>query len=311
MLFSATLLFPLTTIISLAMKARASLPFRVLTHNIRYATSSPFEGENPWSDRKSLIINELRYNTLHSPEAFICLQEVLHSQLIDVLDGLNWSSTNTSAASYKDEGEWAYIGVGRDDGKERGEYSPILYRPAIWSVESWKTVWLSPTPDTPGKGWDAGSVRIVTVGTFKHICSKKSVVGLCTHFDNAGEVSRRESAKMIEDIVNDATNAKGGKDNAPVWLAGDLNSEPDGEAYGILNGESSALKDSRAAAKWRYGNEQTFTGFQEDESSIIDYVFVGKYGWDVKGFSVLPNRFDDGVYSSDHRAVVVDVVLKI
>ena len=293
------------------MKAHASLPFRILTHNIRYATTSPFEGETPWTDRKTLIINQLRYNTLHSPEAFICLQEVLHSQLIDILHGLNSSINDTSPASDKDEDEWAYIGVGRDDGKEKGEYGPILYRPAIWSVETWKTVWLSPTPDTPGKGWDAGSVRIVTVGTFKHIYSRKTVVGLCTHFDNAGEVSRRESARMIESIVNNTTNTVGRREQAPVWLAGDLNSEPDGEAYQILNGEDSALKDSRGAAEWRYGNKQTFTGFQDNELSVIDYVFVGKQGWEVKGFSVLPNQFDDGVYSSDHRAVAVDAVLKV
>ena len=290
------------------MKAHAALPIRILTHNIRYATSSPFKGEKPWSDRKSLLINELRYNTLHNPESFICLQEVLHEQLLDILSSLNSTAVSTSTA--KDRDEWAYIGVGRDDGKQKGEYSPIFYRPSIWTVESWKTVWLSPTPEEPGKGWDAGSVRIVTVGHFVHKESKKRVVGLCTHFDNAGEVSRRESAKMIEGIVRDVTTAEG-KEGVPVFLAGDLNSEPDGEAYHILNGEDSLLQDSRGLADWSYGNEKTCTGFQEDELTVIDYVFVGKEGWKVKGFSVLNNRFDDGVYSSDHRAVIVDTVLDV
>jgi endonuclease/exonuclease/phosphatase family metal-dependent hydrolase len=288
------------------MKAHAAVPVRILTHNIRYATKSPFKGEKPWSERKHLIVNELKFNTAHNPEAFICLQEVLHEQLVDILAGLN-SSTPSRSQNSEDKttrDEWAYIGVGRDDGHLAGEYSPIIYRPSIWNLSSWKTVWMSPTPDRPGKGWDAGSIRIVTVGQFTHIASKNSVVGLCTHFDEQGEVSRRESAKVVQGIVRDV-------EEEAVWLAGDLNSEMDGEAYGYLNGENSMLMDTRGAAKWRYGNEITCTGFQQEEMTIIDYVLVSKKCWAVEGFSVLPNRFEDGMYSSDHRAVVVDAVLDI
>lgn len=293
------------------MKAHAPLPVRILTHNIRYATNSPFKGEKPWSERKHLIVNELKYNTLHNPEAFVCLQEVLHNQLLDILSGLNDpGSTTASLPTSRSHDEWAYIGVGRDDGHEKGEYSPIFYRPSVWTVEEWKTVWLSPTPDQPGKGWDAASVRIVTVGTFVHKSSKMRVLGLSTHFDEQGAVSRRESAKIIERIVAEATSTSGGKDRLPVWLAGDLNSEPDQEAYRILNGADSLLQDSRGLAQWKYGNEHTFTGFEEKELTVIDFIFVGRKGWGVRGSSVLGNRFEDGVYSSDHRAVVVDTVLE-
>ena len=292
------------------MKAHESIPIRILTHNISYATDSPFEGEKQWADRKNLIINEIKHNTLHNPESFICLQEVLHEQLLDIFSSLNSISPHDSSPSPSKD-EWAYIGVGRDDGKQKGEYSPIFYRPAIWSVESSKTIWLSPTPEKPGKGWDAGCVRIVTVGTFVHRQCQRKVVALCTHFDDSGSVSRCESAKMIESIVANVTSVEGGEEKVPVFLAGDLNSEPDGEAYQILNGKDSLLGDSRGLAQWRYGNEKTCTGFREDDLSVIDYVFVGKEGWEVKGFSVLSNRFDDGVYSSDHRAVVVDAVLNI
>jgi endonuclease/exonuclease/phosphatase family metal-dependent hydrolase len=94
-------------------------------------------------------------------------------------------------------------------------------------------------------------------------------------------------------------------------LAGDLNSPPEDEAYQILNEEGSLLRDSRGLAQWRYGDKHTFTGFEElkEELTLLDFVFVGKNGWDIKGSSVLSNRFEDGVYSSDHRAVVVDAVL--
>lgn len=72
----------------LVMGTTAELPIRLITHNIRYATSSPFKGEKPWADRKPLLLKELKYNTLYNPEAFVCLQEVLHNQLVDVMEGL-------------------------------------------------------------------------------------------------------------------------------------------------------------------------------------------------------------------------------
>jgi endonuclease/exonuclease/phosphatase family metal-dependent hydrolase len=298
MLFSTS---PLTlvflTLSSFIMHSHAALPIRLLTHNIRYATTSPFTGEKPWADRKHLIINEFKYNTLHNAESFICLQEVLHSQIVDIMGGLG--------------SDWTYIGVGRDDGKEKGEYSPLIFRKAAWEVESWKTVWLNEDGSVGQKGWDAGSVRIVTVGHFKHIASKKKVLGLCTHFDNSGATSRRESAKIVLKLIEAESKANGTQ--VPFFLAGDLNSEVSDEAYKNLNGNASSLRDAKELAQWKYGNQYTFTGF-DDEKTLIDFVFLGPRGgsdWDVQGYSVLPNKFDDGVYNSDHRAVIVDGVLKV
>jgi hypothetical protein len=36
---------------------------------------------------------------------------------------------------------------------------------------------------------------------------------------------------------------------------------------------------------------------------------VARAPWAVQGYAVLPNQFEDGVYISDHRAVVGDVLL--
>jgi endonuclease/exonuclease/phosphatase family metal-dependent hydrolase len=294
-----------TTLLACIMKAQAAtLPIRILTHNIRYAADPPATGEKPWSTRKQLILNELHYNTLHNPESFICLQEVLNEQITDIMAGLG--------------NEWAYIGVGRDDGKTKGEYSPVIYRKAVWELVTWKTVWLNEDGAVGKKGWDAGSVRIVTIGTFKHIASKKTLVAMSTHFDNAGAVSRRESAKIIEKVTAEIT-SPGSTSNAsstalPFFLAGDLNSETTGEAYMILNNGTSIMQDTKEQAKWLYGDENTFTDFDDVNKSLIDFIFVGPRGkgdWEVEGYSVLPNRFEDGVYASDHRAVVVDGVLEV
>lgn len=294
----------LYVLLGLAMRTHADLSIRVLTHNIRYAANPPSSGEKPWSTRKQLIIDELRYNTLYNPESFICLQEVLNQQLVDIMNGLG--------------PDWAYIGVGRDDGKQSGEYSPIIYRKGAWNLQSWRTTWLNEKQECCKKGWDAGSVRIITTGTFQHAQSKKQVVGLCTHLDNSGAVARRESAKIILKTIDFATNAANNtvdaKERLPFFLAGDLNSEPSGEAYQILNGKDSLAQDVEELSSWKYGNQNSWTDFNDRDLSVLDFVFVGPRSgqdWNVQGYSVLANRFDNGVYNSDHRAVVADTVLKI
>lgn len=133
-------------------------------------------------------------------------------------------------------------------------------------------------------------------------------------------MSRRESAKLILRVIANTTTSSsssiggaGPVDQTPVFLAGDLNSEPDDECYQILNAANSTLQDVKELSSWHYGNKNTFTGFQDStRKTEIDHVFVGPRGgekWTVKGYSVVPNRFEDGVYSSDHEAVVGDVVL--
>ncbi|KAF2457606.1 endonuclease/exonuclease/phosphatase family protein [Lineolata rhizophorae] len=287
--------------------ASSVLAFRLLTHNIRYATESPFEGERPWEERASGLINELRTQTLYNPESFICLQEVLHNQLEDILIGLN-----VNASSVDDQ--WAHIGVGRDDGFEAGEYSPILYRPTIWHLEYFKTIWLSETPDRPSKGWDAGSIRILTTGIFRHIRTGQLLVAMCTHLDNAGARSRLESARLIRAEIDRLTRSGYSNGTLPIFLAGDFNSKPDQEAYAILNEASSPVRDLRdmTPQKFRSGHENTFSGFGHDELKRIDFLFLGpkeERFWHVRSYKVLENVYDDGVYISDHRAVVGDVVL--
>lgn len=291
----------------MAMKSEASVAVRVLTHNIRYAPKSLSEGEEPWPVRKPRIVNALRFHTTHCAEAFICLQEVLHGQLLDILSLLN-----------RGNNEWSYIGVARDDGKEAGEYSPILYRPAVWDVQEWKTVWLSETPERPSRGWDAACIRILTVGKFRHRQSRKRVVAMNTHLDHQGSRSRLEAAKLITKEV-DEMSYQAGQADIPTFLTGDFNSEPTEEAY-LYFKEKSPMADVQDMVPVgdRYGNQHTFTGFTPKEKPArIDFIFI-KAGarshnhgssepWAVKNYGVLASLYDDGVYSSDHRAVVADL----
>ena len=284
------------------MRTTAPLPLRLLTHNIRYATSSPFPNEAPWPDRLPLLLSELQYNTRHCASSFICLQEVLHNQLTDILHGLPG---------------WEYIGVGRDDGKQAGEYSPILYQPSVWELKRWTTLWLSETPDRPSQGWDAACIRILTVGIFLHKESKKTMVAMSTHLDHAGPKARIESVKLILQEITGCEDRVDAGGEVPVFLAGDFNSAPDDEGYKTMTSETSPMRDvqSMVSTVKRYGHFDTFTGFKgEAPKARIDFLFINdrtaKNAWRVEGYAVLESRFDDGLYSSDHRAVVGDLTLQ-
>ncbi|KAJ5122327.1 hypothetical protein N7448_003459 [Penicillium atrosanguineum] len=289
------------------MRSTPELPIRVLTHNIRYATSSPFKGERPWAERRQLMLNELEYHTRHCRESFICLQEVLHNQLEDIRAGLNPSRGSKNQ-------QWAYIGVGRDDGHQAGEYSPIFYRPAVWELLRWETVWLSETPSKPSKSWDAASIRIVTIGVFTHRTSGDTVLALNTHLDDQGARSRLEAARIIRSKIQGYQRGQYGGFISGTFLAGDLNSQENQEAYADLTG-SGDLRDTFKMVDTlrRYGNITTVTGFgYGDNPARIDYVLLGPEGnqkWRVDGYSVMPSRFEDGVFNSDHRAVVADLTL--
>src|ERR1700741_823273 len=148
----------------------------VMSYNIRLDVAS--DGENRWDARKERVSGLMRFYGAD----FIGTQEVLHHQLVFLhqeLKGYN------------------YIGVGRDDAKEKGEYSAIFYNAERFEVKRQSTFWLSPTPDTVSKGWGANINRVCTYGLFESKKNKKLFWVVNTHFDHQSELARLESAKLI------------------------------------------------------------------------------------------------------------------
>ena len=234
----------------------------------------------------------------------ICLQEALYEQIQDILQALN------------ENDEWNFIGVGRDDGYKAGEFSPILYRRAAWEPERIETLWLSETPSKPSRGWDAACNRVLTIAILNHRASRQRILAMNTHLDHKGHVARQQSAKIILQQI-EKHGWLGSEGRLPTVLAGDFNSEPDQEAYLAITGSTSPMKDLRnlvPIARW-YGDMNTFSGFDDiSRRKRIDFLFVdqGTYGhrsWLASGYTVLPNRFEDRVYNSDHQAVVGDIEL--
>ncbi|KAK4127434.1 DNase I-like protein [Parathielavia appendiculata] len=279
--------------------ASKSLPIRLITYNVRFAIESPTPGEEPWSVRCPRLCAQLRFMTAGQDSVFICLQEVLHSQLSDI-------QTRLGPA-------WTYIGQGRDDGDEAGEYSPIFFRPDRWECLRNRTYWLSPTPDVPSKGWDAALNRVVTMGLFRDRGSGATIVLMNTHFDHKGEIAREESARLLLKLAETWAGERATRSPLPVSLTGDLNSTPTEEAYKILTAKDSGMKDiaDLVPEDTKYGNREiTFTSFgnPDEPPSRIDFLFVRDTGsLRFLTFGILPNRFDDKIYLSDHRPVVADV----
>ena len=136
---------------------------KVISYNIRY--NNPNDGINIWENRKSTITKFL----IDENPDFAGLQEVTFSQLSFLTESLK---------------NYGFIGVGRDDGKTKGEYSPIFYNKKKYNVVSSKTFWLSSTPEKVSVGWDASMERICTYGLFENLSSKEKVWVFNTHFDH-------------------------------------------------------------------------------------------------------------------------------
>ncbi|KIW10795.1 hypothetical protein PV08_10094 [Exophiala spinifera] len=309
------------------------LPLRILTHNIRYANDNPVTHERRWPERFPHLSSHFKYHTRQhfSPSStIVCMQEVLHVQLQDLMH----QSFNSSYPA-----DWASVGVGRDDGATKGEYSPIIFRQSAWQCIHSETVWLNETGEVGRRGWDASSVRILTCAILKFrepsastaSLANKTILAMNTHLDDQGELSRRESAKLI---LRHTGRWQAQYSPDFTFLAGDLNSRPSGDAYHILNAPGSGFVDTRKLIPddnsdgkiYAYGNERTFTDFQGDPGAggkhRIDFIHLGiskradeevadleKVSNMVQAYGVLPNRFDDHVWMSDHRAVVVDLLI--
>lgn len=272
-------------------------PLRVISYNIRYATQTPVLGERPWDVRCPKLCTQLRFITAGHESPFICLQEALHSQVIDIQSNLGPA--------------WSHIGRGRGQGETDGEFSPVFYRSDVWNCVRSETRWLSETPWKPSRGWDAVLNRIVTMGDFSHKTTGTRVIVMSTHFDHIGVKAREQSAHLLIQFAKEWSRI--GEDRPSVVLiGGDFNSTPDDRAYKTMTAPGSGMSDISGLVPEdrHYGNHLTYTSFGEPREwpKRIDFLFIQEPRTAViSTFGVLANSFDDQIRSSDHRPVVSDM----
>ncbi len=265
----------------------AQVPLKVMTFNIRY--NNPDDSANAWPNRKDKVASEILFlgaNTLG-------VQEALNDQMQDLQQRLPQYKT---------------IGVGRDDGKTKGEFSAIFYDTTRLQLLKSETFWLSETPTVAGHiGWDGACTRIVTWGKFRDKQTNKMFYHFNTHFDHMGKIARRESAKLLLQKVHQIS----GKDAAII--TGDFNAVPSDEPIQIIMnaGDPLHLTDSKAISKTpHFGPAGTFNGWNiaEVDDQPIDYIFLkGKY--DVLKHANISETWG-GRYASDHFAVYAEINIR-
>ncbi len=251
---------------------------KLMTYNIKYDNTS--DTVNNWNDRKEKMVELLK----HYEPAFIGMQEVLINQL-EYLD--------TALPDYN------YVGVGRDDGKEKGEFSPILYDAKNYKLLKSETFWLSETPEKISVGWDASMERICTYGLFEDSKTKEKIYIFNTHFDHRGVKAREESVKLILKKIKEINT-----ENLPLVLMGDLNLRPDQEPIKIL--KENLDEGQEITRKPFYGPAGTFNGFDDRPLDYkIDYLFVKNLK--VETYRHIDDRMDNNKHISDHLPVLATV----
>lgn len=217
---------------------------KVTSFNIRF--NNPADGVNAWDNRKEHV---LAYVEIEKAD-IIGMQEVLHDQLTYLSNNLE---------------NYSYYGIGRDDGLEAGEYSPIFYNTDRFDLLSSNTFWLSTTPEEPSLGWDAVIKRICTVVELKDKISDQEVKVFNAHFDHVGAAARNQSARLIMDSL-------GASNKQRIIVMGDFNTEPGTTPYKIFI--DGGLKDSYSS-EIRFGPIGTWNGFNSGSTLFtrrIDFV---------------------------------------
>jgi len=271
--------------VSVPMIAQNSPRINVMTFNIRY--DNPDDGEQNWHKRKENVVRMINFYDLD----IIGMQEVLVSQLNYLKDNLSQYNT---------------VGVGREDGKEKGEFTPVFYRKTRFKELDHGTFWLSETPYKVSKGWDAALERIASWVMLQDQTTGKEFLFINTHFDHRGQQARVESAHLLKKKIAELADGK------QVILSGDFNLVPESEGIQTLiepDGENTLI-NSKSVAEITYGPNWTSPGFDNrpyDQRKIIDYIFL-KNIKTVKRYAVLAEKLND-LQLSDHCPVFVQVEL--
>ena len=248
---------------------------KVISYNVRY--NNPNDGKDIWENRRSTIVNFIKNE---NPD-FLGLQEVNHAQLLFL---------NSNLSNY------SFVGVGRDDGKTKGEYSPIFYNNNLFDLIKSDTFWLSSTPDKISVGWDASMERICTYAVFKSKTNKKNIWVFNTHFDHIGIEAREKSADLIISVINKLTEPED-----YVVLTGDFNLLDDTKPIMNLQSNFNDTNKNLEKTDKSYG---TFNNFKLNfvSKSRIDYVFE-------KNFKLINSRHiivktPEGRWASDHHPIL-------
>ncbi len=244
---------------------------RVISFNIRTGTSDK-NTQNAWDNRKTASPAFIKH---HKPTVF-GLQEALDFQISYLKSELP---------------EYDCYGVGREDGKSKGEHMSIFYRKDDVDLEQSGTFWLSETPDSPSKGWDASYKRSATWGIFKHKGTGLRFFYINTHLDHKGALAQENSILLIIEKMK-ALNPKG----YPAILTADFNVEFSDPIFLPLQ---KVMQNAREVSP-RTDHITTFNDWGPG-IKIIDHIFFS--GFKPIEYRTILNNYEGVVYVSDHYPI--------
>lgn len=253
------------------------------TYNVRYDNKG--DSANPWVSRAPVVAALVQF---HDFDVF-GTQEGLQNQLDDLKAAL---------------ADYTYYGIGRDDGKTKGEHSAIFYKAGKFKLLQSGDFWLSPTPEKPGPGWDAHLNRICSWVQLQDIKTKKKFYFFNAHYDHQGFQARRESSKLVLQKMKEIAGSE------PAFFTGDLNGGHESEWYKLLVNSEGFLKDSYAETPHPYATGGSFNGFGASlgRSEIIDHIFITHH-FSVQKWGILTDSYH-GKYPSDHFPVMAVINFK-
>ena len=262
--------------ISSAKKVSGPDTLSVISFNIRMGEGK--DGTNSWQFRCPATIYMLRDK---QPDIF-GLQEAYDYQVLFIRENM---------LDYKS------VGVGREDGKHKGEHMSIFYNKKKISLLKWGTFWLSETPEKPSMGWDAACFRTATWALMKDKRSGHKFYYVNTHLDHVGKTAQKEGLALIVERIREIN-----PEGFPMVLTGDFNVESNDPVLTDLN---KMMKDARVTAE-RTDSLNSFNGWGKS-SSIIDYIYYSGFSSCPK-FETVQKKYGDFPFISDHypvRAVLI------
>ena len=260
--------------------SQAKIPSRdevkVISYNIRFANKK--DGANIWQNRAKASPAMIKD---YAPDVF-GVQEALAVQLEYLDDKLP---------------HYSFVGVGREDGKKKGETMAIFYNTRKVRLLDWGTYWLSETPEKPSRGWDADCKRTATWTLMEMKGSGKKFFYVNTHLDHRGDMAQQKGLELILERIA-AMNPEG----LPMILTGDFNVEPDAP---VLYGLNAKMTDARRSAL-KTDSRATFNAWGKS-ASIIDYIYHSGFS-ECAEYETIVRQYKDVLYISDHYPIVSRLV---
>lgn len=259
-------------------------PLKVATYNIEYDTG----GDNPWSNRKELVKNMF---DKYSPD-IIGIQEPSKKQLDDMQALMP---------------QYSHLGTDvRGETMVNNRLSvTIFYKKDHVEIEKWGTFWLSETPTTASKGWDADQYRICTWAKAKDKSTQKEFYFFSTHLDQIGTAARTNGVQLLLDTIPVISAGY------PAILVGDFNAAQTTSYYKLMvSGKN--IKDTydltTNKTNAQRGTYNYYDIEQANKNTIrIDHIFITPMPTvKVNSWAIRTDIFN-GKYPSDHFPVIAEI----